>query len=57
MRDEQNASASVGKAAKVIKSPPRELQVKARGWLIGDDEPRLIHEGAAEQHATRHAAG
>ena len=57
MRDEQHAAARVRKGAQVVEGMHREVEVEAWRGLVGDDEARLLHERAHEQHATRHAAG
>lgn len=57
MRDEQDASALVGKAAEVLQRSLRQLEVEAGGRLVGDYDLRIVHERATEQHATGHAAG
>lgn len=34
-----------------------KIHVEARRGLVRHDEPRIVHDRADEQHATRHAAG
>ena len=57
MGDQEHAAASVGKAAQVVKGMDRQVEVEPRRRLVGDDEPRIVHEGAHEEHPARHAPG
>ena len=57
VRDEHDAAALVGKGAQVGQGLAGQVQVEAGRGLVGHDEARLVHEGAAQKHAARHAAG
>ena len=57
MRDQEHAAARIGKAAQVIEGMDRQVEVEPGRRLIGNDEPRLVHEGAHEEHPARHAPG
>ena len=56
VRDEDDARTGIGKCPKIIDSPYGKFDVKSRRGFIGNQKARLLHKGAHEQYATRHAA-
>ncbi len=55
--DEHDPAACVGKGTQVGQSLARQFEVEAGRGLVGHNEARLVHEGAAQKHTARHAAG
>ena len=57
MRDKQHTATVLGEGPQIARGHGCGLIIHARRWLICDEQPRLLHERAHEQHAARHAAG
>ncbi len=55
--NQQDATARIGKGAKVCQSTDGKIEIEAGGRLVCDQQTGLLHERAHEQNAPRHAAG
>ena len=56
VRDQQHAAARVREGAEVVERANGQVKVQTRRWLIRYDHARVVHERAAQKHATSHTA-